>query len=484
MADYFSTVTILEYNTHLFGDTIPSLKKNVFYEDQARAHYLAEKILSIQPIQPDIVGLCEVWANDYKEKIADDLKSIYPYWCYDNNNLKTEMGSGLMILSRYPMQKPHFIQFDEPSLDFYNSDSLAQKGFLAVPIGIGTEAVGLSVLFILTHTQSGSYPEVRMSQLKQMLKWIDDNYPRGYIPAFIFGDLNVVAEDKNGSPTQEYNDYGWHFAKYGFGDTYRSQWPPAYGKQEDPCYTADGINNKLQRIFAPNTNQERVDFMYSRLTEDSSGNGLYTLVGKDRVTARHDFIYKDKEANIDAMDISDHYPLYGIFELHGALPFAQFGWRYCSNCEGLFYGAWINSEYAKASKCPATGGNHRYENLVDSYNYILGHELPPYVQPVQSQWRYCSNCQGLFYGPDIDKSACPAGGKHVYTDESSYNYGLFYTQDVSNLQGVEVQPDWRYCGKCTGLFYGPMGRGGVCPSDGKNHDGEGSINYTLKYIRT
>lgn len=484
MGDYISTVTILGYNTHLFGSALPGIKK-VHYEDDERADNLVKKIRSLQPIQPDIVGLCEVWANDYKERIADDLKSIYPYWCYDDNNLKTEMGSGLMILSRYPMGKHHFIQFDEPPLDFSNMDSLAQKGFLAVEVAFGNTAIDryFNVPFILTHTQSGPYPEVRMSQLKQMLKWIDDNYPRGNIPAFIFGDLNVVAEDKNGSPTQEYNDYDWHLnTKYGFGDTYREQWPPAYGKQEDPCYTADGLNNKLQGIFDPNTNQQRIDYMYSRLTGYSTGNGLFTLIGKDRISARHDFTYADPNGGV--MDISDHYPLYGILELAGPNPqFFQYGWRYCKKCAGLFYCSWIHSEYATASKCPATGGNHYYENLGDSYNYMLIHDgLPPELSQLASifqwQWRYCDKCKGLFYGPDIDKSACPAGDKHAYS--TSYNYGLVSNDAVTG----KSQAGWRYCEKCKGLFHGPNGYGGVCPSDRNPHKGEGSSNYVFAYLRT
>lgn len=45
---------------------------------------------------------------------------------------------------------------------------------------------------------------------------------------------------------------------------------------------------------------------------------------------------------------------------------------------------------------------------------------------VQSEWAWCSKCQGLFYGPHQAASACPKGGTHI-AGTGSYNYGVSYT---------------------------------------------------------
>ena len=115
-----------------------------------------------------------------------------------------------------------------------------------------------------------------------------------------------------------------------------------------------------------------------------------------------------------------------------------------------------------------------------SYNYELRHyghgtgEFPN----VQQGWTWCSKCQGLFYGSNVG-SSCPAGGTHVNT--GSFNYALDFGGDgTAPPQGA--QPGWRWCSKCQGLFYGGLGsaRMGVCPAGG-THVNTASYNYFLFY---
>ena len=45
--------------------------------------------------------------------------------------------------------------------------------------------------------------------------------------------------------------------------------------------------------------------------------------------------------------------------------------------------------------------------------------------PLQSNWRWCNKCQGLFFGGDQAESNCPAGGTHADPAQSgSGNYSL------------------------------------------------------------
>jgi hypothetical protein len=43
-------------------------------------------------------------------------------------------------------------------------------------------------------------------------------------------------------------------------------------------------------------------------------------------------------------------------------------------------------------------------------------DLPSY----QDNWRWCSKCAGLSYGPQAGSSSCPAGGHHSTAASSNY----------------------------------------------------------------
>src|SRR5215831_13627375 len=95
---------------------------------------------------------------------------------------------------------------------------------------------------------------------------------------------------------------------------------------------------------------------------------------------------------------------------------------------------------------------------------------------LQSEWRWCNKCQGLFYGPLVGDSRCPAGGAHAALAQSgSANYSLHMAEDPSR------QSEWRWCHKCQGLFYGPLVDGSWCPAGGAHATPAqtGSPTYSL-----
>jgi hypothetical protein len=118
--------------------------------------------------------------------------------------------------------------------------------------------------------------------------------------------------------------------------------------------------------------------------------------------------------------------------------------------------------------CPA-GGQHEQTH---SFNYEIAYDIPP-GHNLQGGWASCPKCQGMHYaGFPGNKGVCPAGGQHEQTH--SFPYVLEY-----DLPGVQhTQTDWRSCSKCLTLFYGPFQ--GMCPVGGP-HIAAGSFNYRLSY---
>lgn len=39
----------------------------------------------------------------------------------------------------------------------------------------------------------------------------------------------------------------------------------------------------------------------------------------------------------------------------------------------------------------------------------------------QSGWNFCDKCKGLFYGPEVSASVCPAGGNHYGGGSDDYD---------------------------------------------------------------
>ena len=141
---------------------------------------------------------------------------------------------------------------------------------------------------------------------------------------------------------------------------------------------------------------------------------------------------------------------------------SQYLWLWCHQCQGL----WFGGNYISGA-CPATGitghslaGSGAYTLPTDSDNV-----------PGQPGWVWCNRCQGLWYGRNSTRGACPAGpGGHA--DAGSDNYAL----DVNSGGG---QANWRWCQQCQGLWFAASGTGGVCPARAAGHVLAGSGNYHL-----
>ena len=164
----------------------------------------------------------------------------------------------------------------------------------------------------------------------------------------------------------------------------------------------------------------------------------------------------------------------GLFASYGRTALSQplgkqAQWRLCSQCQGLFY------QLGAPSVCPA-GGPHVN---IGGYNYELvywSENASDAPQSAQLGWRSCSQCQGLFYG-ESPESRCPAGGSHV--NSGSFNYAIDRGGD-GTPPPAGAQPYWRWCSKCQGMFYGKS-NGGACPASGPHAFGR-SYNYFLFHV--
>jgi hypothetical protein len=189
----------------------------------------------------------------------------------------------------------------------------------------------------------------------------------------------------------------------------------------------------------------------------------------------------------------------------------QYAWRFCRNCNVLYYDG-----YAHKGVCakPPSFGSTLFEpapvdpklytkkapyalfepGAVDpgklvpgpsnplwkrqheaaGFIFILSHSYPP--QPYQQPgWRFCHKCSALFFDGYIENGVCPNGGGH-----EAAGFQFILTNETPPPWGPGQQPAWRFCHKCFALFFdGYADNKGVCPNGG-GHEAEG-LHFILNH---
>ncbi len=322
-----ANLRILAYNTHLFGKIkvdILDWPVNLplpYYQDELRTQIIAE----IDNCEADIVGLVEVWDDELAEEIINSNSNRYRHFYKPPVETSTirPIGHGLLLLSKYSLSEKKFYPYEKIG----GWDRFSHKGFLTakaeLPNPIADEK-SIKVRLFLTHTQAAesnnSHEFIRQANIAQLTKTIQD-YQTGEagnsdtdIPIFAFGDFNVIAEDENtGQSTSEYQKTLNRFQEVQLIDFYRK----LHNFNNSPGYTyfSDGVGqrNKLITKFdlegAENKVHQRLDYIFysqknSQIKVTPTESKIFT-----------DYIYNDQLDDSEDMDLSDHEPLWGEFNL-------------------------------------------------------------------------------------------------------------------------------------------------------------------------
>ena len=92
--------------------------------------------------------------------------------------------------------------------------------------------------------------------------------------------------------------------------------------------------------------------------------------------------------------------------------------------------------------------------------------------PAQSEWRFCRKCTEMFFNGGANNGVCPAGGAH---EAAGHNFTLPHDEVAPDLQD-----QWRFCPKCCVMFFNGGANNGVCPAAGA-HEAVG-FNFTLPHF--
>lgn len=172
---------------------------------------------------PDVICFQEAFSMRGTSILCETLKKKYPYIIHSVGPHVSGLNSGLMMMSKYPIEEVFYRRFN----NLLGVEKLSSKGMLGIRINLGN---GRFANVYDAHTQallSKEKAEIRLAQLKQIVEWIDiddtrDTLLRGNrekVGDFLNGDLNISVIDAWGyaNPNER---AGMRFLKSHFYDPF------------------------------------------------------------------------------------------------------------------------------------------------------------------------------------------------------------------------------------------------------------------------
>ncbi len=289
-----TTLKVLTYNVHLYGEEIFFGWFTPDHRDWVRAKFIGDKIIEEDA---DVVGLQEVWDEDLAEVIINRTANRYPYHYYSTqeDELTDALNTGLLLLSKHRILWSRLIYYDEEK--FLSLDAFASKGFMIATI----EKDGFRIDVFNTHTESSS-SDVREEQLKEMKKWIEKKYKDWLINVWDNHEVIVIGDFNVNGNSSEYNNTLMPIL--GMKDSFRNA--PCFDKKLKFTYLA---NNDLVHNFNYTKENLLLDYVFY-----SHGKFFNVIPINAEVKP-----YKAPSPIIDgdesSEDLSDHYGLAVEFSL-------------------------------------------------------------------------------------------------------------------------------------------------------------------------
>ncbi len=175
-------LSVLTWNTFL----VPHPFNNTKQEE--RADLFSKKL---QTLNRDIVFFQEAFIDSKRELVMKELAPLYPYSAVPKkgDGLFKFLGSGLFILSKYPMKILDQVVFEDCS----GTDCFASKSAIIVELTLPN---GGQIQMIDTHLQGWDNFDIRKKQLLQIKAMMKLNAKFG-IAQVLVGDLNIDGNIKS-----------------------------------------------------------------------------------------------------------------------------------------------------------------------------------------------------------------------------------------------------------------------------------------------
>ncbi len=326
-----TTLKVMSYNTHLFGDVVGWIS-NVGWKDSDRVKTLKSCIENADICGADIIAIEEIWSKDLVHEFTQDKAfcELYPYNFHDLHSPGHAIPSnpsGLLLLTNSR------VQLDTEKAEYYDyiheigyskfdkkQDVPTGKGFYKVPAMVDGN---VAITLFITHmpTNSHAYPE----GVGQCFQNLAAAVPTDGSPVLLLGDFNIT-EGAKPLPDGQDRYTIWvgpngFLGAAGLSDAFRNIYPDV---QTNPGYSVIGATNTCWRHFNTKKVEKneydtlRIDYMMYRgmipLTLEVMGKvPPQPPAVSDYSDDGNSWIWLDD--GINTRDLSDHYPIIGTFSL-------------------------------------------------------------------------------------------------------------------------------------------------------------------------
>lgn len=132
----------------------------------------------------DILALQEIYSHAQKKELINHLRHSYPYTFFHEKNSFKWLPSDLLVLSKKPFKKAHYIPFKKSALE---EKLFADKGFIAISFQeFNLVTTHLSVGG-LSHPEGARATSIRAQQINEIFNYLESD---NIFESIILGDFN------------------------------------------------------------------------------------------------------------------------------------------------------------------------------------------------------------------------------------------------------------------------------------------------------
>lgn len=273
--NYHGKLQILTWNVQMLP-RMGSMFSSSFRKMQSeRTEWIIEHI---ENSDYDIILLQECFDNRFIDAAQDRLANKYPHSILPNRPHWYKLSNGLMILSKYRLEKKENIVFKKLS----QADIFAAKGAVLAKVYIDTQSLYIINTHLQADYESNRYQDLRRAQLQHIKKELIEPHIDSNAKLLVAGDLNIEENIESTEYRALASEFKW------------KDWVFDFFKKPSTSFDMDNFWNKSY------SQSSRLDYFLANFTSKI----FHIKIEKPR-----------KKYGKEEIDLADHYGISAEFSL-------------------------------------------------------------------------------------------------------------------------------------------------------------------------
>lgn len=273
--NYHGKLQILTWNVQMLP-RMGSMFSSSFRKMQSeRTEWIIEHI---ENSDYDIILLQECFDNRFIDAAQDRLANKYPHSILPDRPHWYKLSNGLMILSKYRLEKKENIVFKKLS----QADIFAAKGAVLAKVYIDTQSLYIINTHLQADYESNRYQDLRRTQLQHIKKKLIEPHIDSNAKLLVAGDLNIEENIESTEYRALASEFKW------------KDWVFDFFKKPSTSFDMDNFWNKSY------SQSSRLDYFLANFTSKI----FHIKIEKPR-----------KKYGKEEIDLADHYGISAEFSL-------------------------------------------------------------------------------------------------------------------------------------------------------------------------